>query len=127
MKISELENNLRGAPETTARVSAVQHDGVMRAVRLAGSAETNPGNSRARPAWGMALAATAMLVVYVTQTPQPGLPAPTESQASPSSVSLSVLGDRLKAISTESALPEKELELEIQRLKSDLKRFGLKS
>ena len=127
MKISELENYLRHAPETGAKVSARQHEDVMRAVRLAGQAEKSPVARWTKPAWGAGLATTALLVAYVVQAPQPVPVEPMESPVHTSAVSLSSLADKLRAIPVESTLPEKELELEIQRLKSDLKRFGLKS
>lgn len=127
MTISKLENHLRHAPETKVSVSAHQHDDIMRAVKLAGPASRKASSSWARPAWGMALAASLMLVVFVTQSPRHSVSSPEPEVAPKPSITLSELSEKLKTIPAETTISEKELELEIQRLKSDLERFGLKT
>ena len=127
MNITELEKHLRDAPETSASVSARQHNDVMRAVRLAAPLHKKTMPRWAIPAWGVAMAVTAILVLQVTEPRQPEIPMPVDVSPVAPALSLSALGGKLLTIPKNSTVPEKELELEIQRLKSDLQRFGLKS
>ena len=127
MNISNLENHLRHAPETKVSVSSHQHDDIMRAVKLAGPAKSKASNSWLRPALGTALAASLMLVVFVAQSPQNNVSAPEFEPVPKPVITLSELSEKLKTLPAETTISEKELELEIQRLKSDLERFGLKS
>ena len=127
MNISNLENHLRHAPETKVSVSSHQHDDIMRAVKLAGPDKSKASKSWLRPALGTALAASLMLVVFVAQSPQNNVSAPEFEPVPKPVITLSELSEKLKTLPAETTISEKELELEIQRLKSDLERFGLKS
>jgi hypothetical protein len=127
MNISDLENHLRHAPETRVSVSSHQHDDIMRAVKLAAPANKKASSSWRRPAWGMALAASLVLVVFVAQSPRETVSTPEIELAPKPIFTLSGLSEKLKTIPAETTISEKELELEIQRLKNDLERFGLKT
>ena len=128
MNITELEKHLRDAPEASASVSARQHNDVMRAVRLAAPLHKKTMPRWAIPAWGVAMASSATSTARrVTEPRQPEIPMPVDVSPVAPALSLSALGGKLLTIPKNSTVPEKELELEIQRLKSDLQRFGLKS
>ena len=127
MNSQDLRNALRHAPETDVKVSARLHQDVMRAVRLARPIAKTAKSGWAKPAWGAALAVTAIAVFQLLQTSAPLTPGLVKSPESLPPASLLALGDRLVVISEDSLLPEKELKLELERLKSDLRRFGFKS
>jgi hypothetical protein len=127
MNKQDLRNSLRDTPEMTIKVSARLHQDVMRAVRLAEPIVKKPTPGWAKPAWGAALVVTVIAVFQFSQTSTPPAPELVKSPDSVPPASLLALGDRLLAISEGSLLPEKELKLELERLKSDLQRFGFKS
>ena len=119
-----LKQALTSSAETRASVDDELHQRIMRSVRLTTANTSNGSNRWSLPAWGMGMAATAMAVFYLAQTtPQrivtPDIPA-ADGTATPISKMLSDL-------QTETALPEQELRKELERLKSDLKRFDFRS
>ena len=127
MNTKELGNLLRNSPETSVTVGDRLHQDIMRSVRLAGTAESTRGFAWAGPALGGALA---VMLIAVLQFSQPGdvqNQQPVLSGKAGSTAALQALGDSLKGISNDSLLTENELELEIERLKSDLKRFDFRS
>jgi hypothetical protein len=124
MNKESLQQLLRSAPDTRVSVSARQHQDIMREVRLSNATRKQPSTGWTIPAWGAGMAATAMAVFYMAQAPQlTPIPAVPEKTGS----SWAALEQKLAALPQEAAIPETELEKELERLKSDLARFGIKS
>ena len=127
MNKHQLDKALRDAPEAKAIVDKRLHQDVMRAVRMAEPKTENTSLGWRIPAWGTALAVTLVTVFLFDRVDTRPSPLLTDSSIAIKSASLVVLGDKLASISDESLLPEKELKLELDRLKSDLQRFSFKS
>ena len=127
MKREQLEKLLLDTAEEEPRVSGRLHQDVMRAVKLA-----KPVARKARTDWRIPALGTAMslLVFYFLQTTAVNQLPPGE-QAYPGNLlvntPLTVLEDQLATISQHTLIPEKELKAELERLKSDLKRFDFRS
>jgi len=127
-----LKNSLVNTPEAKARVSDKLHQDIMRAVRLAEPVGGRFQFLRSVPAWAAGVFAALLVAVFfylpqtapVSQVP-PAVVAQTESQ-SPADPLL-VLGESLLVFSKETAVPEQALRKELERLKSDLARFDLRS
>jgi len=126
-----LKDSLVNTPETRVKVSTRLHQDIMRAVRLAKPEKLKHGMTRAIPAWGMVMVALLALVVVFfpakTTVPPTAVPDRIVSQAEPSAITLKQLTDNLIAFSDDAAVPEKELRKELERLKSDLQRFDIRS
>lgn len=127
MNRHQLDKALRKAPECKVRVDERLHQDVMRAVRMAEPAAEKTSFSWRIPAWGTALAVTLVAVFLIDRVDTRPSPLLTDSSIDMEPTSLLVLGDKLASISEESMLPEKQLKLELERLKSDLQRFSFKS
>jgi hypothetical protein len=127
MKREQLEKLLLETAEEEPGVSGRLHQDVMRAVKLA-----KPVARKARTDWRIPALGTAMslLVFYFLQTTAVNQLPPGE-QAYPGKLlvntPLTVLEDQLATISQHTLIPEKELKAELERLKSDLKRFDFRS
>jgi hypothetical protein len=127
MKREQLEKLLLVTAEEEPKVSGRLHQDVMRAVKLA-----KPVARKARTDWRIPALGTAMslLVFYFLQTTAVNQ-LPTGEQAYPGKIlvntPLTVLEDQLATISQHTLIPEKELKAELERLKSDLKRFDFRS
>jgi hypothetical protein len=127
MNKHDLGKLLSKSPETSMTVGDRLHQDIMRAVRLAAPAGRVSGFAWAGPALGGALAVMVLAVLHFsTAATQPG-PQPLASQHKVSPAAWLELGDRLKGMSGESLVNENELEREIERLKSDLRRFEFRS
>jgi len=126
-----LKDSLSNTPEARMKVSTRLHEDIMRAVRLAKPDELKHGITRAIPAWGMGMVALLALVVvfYPAKTTilPTSVPERIVSQSQPPAVTLKQLTDNLIAFSDDAAVPEKELRRELERLKSDLQRFDIRS
>ena len=119
-----LRQALTSSAETRVGVSDELHQRIMRSVRLTTASETSGQTRWSLPAWGIGMAATAMAVLYLAQiTPQtivtPDIPV-ADSTATP-------IDKMLSGLQIETVLPEQELRKELERLKSDLKRFDFRS
>lgn len=121
-------------PETKVKVSAALHRDIMRAVRLARPQGSTASSAWAIPAWGVGAVALAFGIVQLVPTAPEGLAKPVtvpvavaDTQNTSSATPLMILGNKLAVLSEQSLLPEKELREELERLKSDLERFGLRS
>jgi hypothetical protein len=124
MNNDRLKHRLLPGGETHAEVSEELHNRIMRSVRLSATTTKSRPRPWSLPMWGAGMAATAVAVLYLAQTnPQqtPVLDIPVASQAV---TSVNTLFANLKM---ETVLPEKALEKELERLKSDLKRFDFRS
>ncbi|MDX2427494.1 MAG: hypothetical protein QNK22_02285 [Xanthomonadales bacterium] len=127
-----LKNSLLNTPETRAGVSDKLHQDIMRAVRLAEPVGGRFQFFRSVPAWAAGVFAALLVAVFfylpqtapVSQLP-PVVVAQTESQDP--TAPLLVLGESLLVFSKETAVPEQALRKELERLKSDLARFDLRS
>ena len=124
-----LAEKLATEPETTPRVSGRLHQDIMRAVKLS-QPEPRPSLFRHMPMWATAMAATAALVIYMTQPPESEfVPQQVSIPAAPDTSSgqtmFAALEARLTAIPSDPAIAEQQLRAELERLKSDLKKFGL--
>lgn len=127
MNKHQFENLLRDAADTPVSVSDRLHQNVMRKIRLSQPVRKKAAIHWAVPAWGGVLAIGAIAILSVTQTDTPQQAAQGESQFAQQPVSLLRVSDQLLTISEESLLPEKQLRLELERLKQDLKRFDIRS
>ena len=132
MNRKSLENALTNSPVSTVKVSNELHQDIMRAVRQVEPAGRKTVFSPVKPAWAVAaVAATVTAVVFYlprTETVAPALESsPAQSQVQALDVSLLNLEESLIALSGESPMPEQELRKELERLKSDLARFDLRS
>lgn len=123
----ELETRLRNAPETSVKVSGQLHQDIMRAVRLAGPEKSRSGFAWAGPALGAAMAVVVLAVLQVSQPVSVKTQPPVVTHKTSPAVNLETLGDSLKNLADGPLLTENELELELERLKSDLKRFDFRS
>ena len=127
-----LKKSLANTPETKAKVGAELHQDIMRAVRLAEPVGERFQFFQSVPARAAGVFAALLVAVLfylpksepVSQVP-PVVVAQTESQ-SPTDPLL-VLGESLLVFSKETAVPEQALRKELERLKSDLARFDLRS
>ena len=132
MNASDLEKSLLETPETSVKVSAELHQDIMRAVRLAGAAGKHSGFNWAMPALGAGLLATIAIVMFfftprlTNVAPSPVLSQEISQNQHPTA-SLQVLQESLLAFSKKTQLPEEELRKEVERLKSDLERFDIRS
>lgn len=127
MNKQKFESILRNSPETSVTVPERLHQDVMRKIRLS-QADGKKANMRwSVPAWGAALAVSAIAIFSVMQTDTPQEPALVDSRPVQQQVLLLSVSDQLLAISEDSLLPEKQLKLELERLKQDLKRFDFRS
>ena len=102
MKKEQLEKLLLVKAEEEAKVSSRLHQDIMTAVRLA-----KPAARKAPTDWRIPALGTAMSLLINTP--------------------LTALEEQLAALSQHTLIPEKELKAELERLKSDLKRFDLRS
>jgi len=118
------EQSLSTAPETQAKVSEKLHQDIMRAVRLAKPVGRVTSTTWTVPAWGAGMAATAVAVFYLAQTPPV---TPLQPDLGGTAATLTSLGEKLAALPAETAFPEEELRKELARIKSDLSRFGIGS
>ncbi len=125
----EFENLLRHAPETSVKVSGQLHQDIMRSVRLAEAQERPSRFAWAGPALGAAMAVMVLAVLQISQpaavTVKPQQPL--VAHKVDSTIKLQAFGDSLKNLAGNSLLTENELKLELERLKSDLKRFDFRS
>jgi hypothetical protein len=123
-----LGQSLSNAPETGAKVSERLHQDIMRAVRLNQPRQKRTFLQRHTPVWVAGLAATAAVVVYLAQPPisEPVfIPAPPGDGSA--MTALAAFEEKLAVLPTGTGLPEAELRKELERLKSDLQRFGIGS
>ena len=127
MNKHHLEKTLCDTSETRVTVSDRLHQDIMRSVRLAVPVAAKTGFGWAIPAWGAALAIMAMTVFQFTRINTPEPPTLVQAERAVPGEALMALSDRLLMISEDSLLPEKELKLELERLKSDLQRLGFRS
>ncbi len=129
MNQENLKIALCNTPETQVKVSAAQHQDIMRAVRLSASTESKATFNWKIPAWSTGLAATAAAVFYFVQPPVLPLPIQdlAQTQNNAAMPSLFSLTDKLALFSEQAPLPEKQLRQELERLKSDLERFDFRS
>ena len=125
---------LNETPETSVKVGPRLHQDIMRAVRLAKPDATTRQLKWAAPAWAAGAAMLAFVFINMTQTAPENLARPAsvpttvvQAQETSAAVSLMMLGDKLAMLSEQSLVPEKELNEELERLKSDLQRFGFRS
>jgi hypothetical protein len=125
MNKQDLGAALRDTPETKVKVSEGLNQDIMRAIRLSAPVAKTPLFNWRVPAWGAALAVTGLAVFQFSQPVETESPLLVESLQAPVPVSLLAMGDQLFALSEDVLLPEKELKLELERLKSDLQRLGL--
>ena len=127
MKKEQLEKLLLVTAEEEAKVSSRLHQDIMRAVRLAKPAARKAPTDWRIPALGTAMS---LLVFYFLQTAAVNQLSPSE-QVNPGNLlvntPLTALEEQLAALSQHTLIPEKELKAELERLKSDLKRFDLRS
>ncbi len=127
MKREQLEKLLLETAEEDPKVSSRLHQDVMRAVKLA-----KPVARKAQTDWRIPALGTAMslAVLYFLQTTAVNQLPPSE-QAYPGNLlvntPLAALEDQLATLSQHTLIPEKELKAELERLKSDLKRFDFRS
>ncbi len=127
MKKEQMETLLLETVEDELKVSDRLHQDVMRAVRFAGPAARKASIDWRVPALGTAMS---LLVFYFLQTTAVYQLTPTEKVYTEnllSNTSLTALKDQLTTISQHTLIPEEELKAEFERLKSDLKRFDLRS
>ena len=127
MNEQQFEKILRNSPETSVTVPERLHQDVMRKVRLSQPVVKKVARRWAVPAWGAALAVGAIAIFSATQTNTPQDPVQIEPRFAQNTTSLLSLSDQLMKVSEESLLPEKQLRLELERLKLDLKRFDIRS
>lgn len=127
MNKQQLESILHESPETTVRVSERLHQDVMRKIRLSQPVRKKAGIPWSVPAWGAALAVCTIAIISATQTNTPVQSESTAPQLAFEPGTLLDLSDQLLTVTEESLLPEKELKLEFERLKQDLKRFDIRS
>lgn len=127
MNKHEFVNLLRNTTETSVKVDAQLHQNIMRSVRLAGSMDRAPRFAWAGPALGATMAV--LVVAFLHFSTVPGLKSqqPSVAQKIDPSVTFEAFGVSLENLKDGSLLTENELELEIERLKSDLKRFDFRS
>jgi len=125
-----LRQSLATSLETEAQVGERLHQDIMRAVRLAQPERSKPLMQRLLPVWASGFAAVAIAVVILSQPPVPepvnetvSIPSPQE--IGPAPTVYAAIEERLAALPQESGLAEKELRKELERLKSDLQRFGI--
>ena len=132
MNKKPLKDALTTTPETAVKVSAQLHQDIMRAVKLAEPVGTKPGFSGAVPAWGAAVFAILVSAVFFypsrmsTVLPE-ATPEQALSQYQNPVTSFEQLADSVLSLSKDVSVPEKELRKELERLKSDLKRFDFRS
>ena len=112
--------SLRNTAETEVKVSERLHQDIMRAVRLAEPAARRPWIQRFMPAWGVGIAGTAAVLIYLAQTPVV-IPGPPDSMNGQSS--WAALEEKLTALPQDAGLAEEQLRKELDRIKSDLQRF----
>jgi len=126
---------LVNTPEAAEKVHSRLHRDIMRAVRLAQPSGGKSTFSRTVPARVAGVFAMLMLMpgifLYLSGT-ESGQPSPASVviqspvEAAPA-VSLLALEKHLRALTTETVEPEHELRKELERLKTDLARFGFSS
>jgi hypothetical protein len=125
-----LERSLATSPETEAQVGERLHQDIMRAVRLARPEPGKPLMQRLLPVWATGFAAVAIVVVFLSQ---PSVTAPVKESAalsppgetSSAQTFFAAIENRLAALPQEPGMAEEELRKELERLKSDLQRFGI--
>jgi len=123
---------LQNTPEASEKVNAEQHQGIMRAVRLAQPSGGKPAFSRFIPAWGAGVFAMLLLGLFFylpRNEPVNSLPqtAKVQPRADAPGDPIMMLEERLQAFTMETAVPEQELRKELERLKTDLARFDFRS
>lgn len=126
------KDELTSTPEASVEVSEQLHQDIMREVRLAEPAIRKPVFKRVIPAWGSAAFALLVLGVFfypgrttiVSPLPEPGQGM---SQNQAPVIQLERLAGNLAELSLDAGMPEKELRKELERLKSDLERFDIRS
>ena len=125
-----LRKSLATSPETEAKVDERLHQDIMRAVRLAQPEQSKPLMRSLLPVWASGFAVVAIAVVILSQPPVPepinetvSTPSPQEIGSAPTV--FAAIEERLAALPQESGVAEKELRKELERLKSDLQRFGI--
>ena len=123
----EFENLLRNAPETSVKVGGQLHQDIMRSVRLAEPREKRTMFAWAGPALGAAMAILVLAVLQVWQPVGVKPQQPLLAHKNDSTPKFQNFGDSLKNLADSSLLTENELKLELERLKSDLKRFDFRS
>ena len=123
----EFENLLRNAPETSVKVGGQLHQDIMRSVRLAEPGTKRYGFAWAGPALGAAMAVLVLAVLQFSQPVSMNTKQPLVAHKIDSPVNFQTFGDSLKNLADSSLLSENELKLELERLKSDLKRFDIRS
>jgi len=127
MKREHLEKLLLETTEEETKVSDRLHQDIMRSVKLAG-----PVAGKTRTDWRIPVFGTAMsmLLFYFLQIAAVN-PIPSGEQEYPGSplinTPLTTLEDQLNSMSQHTLIAEKELMAELERLKSDLKRFDFRS
>lgn len=134
MNRKNLKSALVNAPETKVEVSNRLHQNIMRAVRLAEPVSRKPALKRVGAAWAVG-ALTVMVAAVIFYLPQQDSVDPvlinssvqSMSQLEMSTASLLNLEEGLAALSEETSTPETELRKELERLKSDLARFDIRS
>lgn len=127
-----LKESLSSAPETAVKVNVGLHQDIMRAVRLTQPAEKKVGFHRVLPAMGAAVVALfALVVVFYPAPTTTVLPVADSEQVVSESFSKTItikqLTDNLVAFTGDNSVPEQELRKELERLKSDLERFDIRS
>ena len=124
MNNDPLKQALTSSPETRASVSDELHQRIMRSVRLTTASKTSGSNRWSLPTWGIGMAATAMAVFYLAQTTPQTIATPDMPVADTTATPIEKM---LSSLQMETVLPEQELRKELERLKSDLKRFDFRS
>jgi hypothetical protein len=125
-----LRRSLATSPETEAQVGERLHQDIMRAVRLVQPERSKPLMQRLLPVWASGLAAVTIVVVFLSEPPvsvpvneSVSIPPPQEIGSAPTI--FAVIEERLAALPQESGMAEEELRKELERLKTDLQRFGI--
>ncbi len=124
MNDDPLRHALSASTQTHATVSDELHQRVMRSVRLASGSNVVLRSRWSLPAWGLGMTATAIAIFYLAQTEQVSTPNPDARIETAAEISVEKM---LTSLQLETALPEQELRKELERLKSDLKRFDIRS
>lgn len=127
MRREQMESLLMTTTAEQPRVSDRLHQDIMRRVRQAGPITRKASIDWRIPVFGTAMSLLVFYTIqsfYVQRMPQAerGLPESLLGDAS-----LAALKDQLTTLSERPSIMEDELEQELERLKSDLKRFDFRS
>lgn len=126
----QLKQSLVTSPETEAQVDERLHQDIIRAVRLAQPERSKSLMQRLLPVWVTGFAAVAIVVILLSQPPasipvNESVSIPPSQEIGSAHTIFAAIEERLAALPQESGIPEEELRKELERLKSDLQRFGI--